>query len=358
MISGEVMLKVDGVEHRGWEYLEFFRSIEQGAVAFTLAVSEKWRGQKVRRPVLPGGAYELFLDGEKVASGFIEEAPVTYGPSQHTIRPSARCRVGDLVDCAAVTDGDHEYSGLTLMQVAARICAPYRISVRSEVDVGEPFARFAIQPGETAWATIERASRQRAVLPNSDGLGGLVFTRAGRGGKCSGALVLGENIKSADASFSTRERFSEVIVRGQQEASDDLDGLGETQPQAVARDAAITRYRPTVILAEATGADVTFAERAAWQVRVARGRGSKVTYTVPGWRDFDGNIWKPNKTIPVRDDYLDLDRELLISSVRLTLSLISGTEAQLELMPADAFDLLPEPEAQGGEVDYWGEEFQ
>ena len=355
MTPGEIVLKIDGLDWRGWESVEFERAIDRAATAFQLSVTEKWAGQKARRPILPGGEYELLLDGEKVAAGYIDAVAVDYDTASHTIRPQARDRVGDVVDCAAVVDGDHEWYGLTLTEIAARLCKPYGVAVRADVDVGAPIARFAIQPGEAAWDAIERAARFRAVLPTSDGLGTLVLTRAGRAGHIGGALMLGRHIKQASATFSNTERHSLVVVRGQQEATDDLDGLAQTQPEGRAHDRGIARWRPTVIIAEAAGDGASFSERAAWRVRVARGRGLSVTYTVPGWRDPDGALWQPNRIINIVDAYLDQDGERLISAVRLRHSLHGGTEAELTVAPVDAFDLLPDPEPEPEEPGYWGE---
>jgi len=182
-----------------------------------------------------------------------------------------------------------------------------------------------------------------------------VLTRAGRAGRIGGALMLGRHIKQASATFSNAERHSLVVVRGQQEATDDLDGLAQTQPEGRAHDRGIARWRPTVIIAEAAGDGASFSERAAWRVRVARGRGLSVTYTVPGWRDPDGALWQPNRIINIVDAYLDQDGERLISAIRLRHSLHGGTEAELTVAPVDAFDLLPDPEPEPEEPGYWGE---
>ena len=67
-----------------------------------------------------------------------------------------------------------------VLEVARELAAPFGIQVRADVDVGEPLLKVALNPGQRAWELIEELCRYRALLPVSDGRGGLVLTRAGR----------------------------------------------------------------------------------------------------------------------------------------------------------------------------------
>lgn len=344
-MAEHVTVAIAGQLYGGWKSVEYLGSIEQGATCFSVSVTEQWAGQKTRRPIKPGSACKLLINGAPVVDGYVDDVDTDYDARDHAVKFPGRCRIGDLVDCAAVVDGDHEYLGLGLAEIAERIAKPYGVVVRSEVDLGAPFTRFAIQPGETAWAAIERACRYRAVIPTGNGLGTLTLTRAGRGGRAAGRLVLGENIEHASGTFSYRERFSLVVVRGQQETVDGVDLDVSVTPEGRASDPSVGRYRPTVIVAEQAGGDVSFADRAAWQVRFARGRSRSVSYTTPTWRDAAGALWRKNTTIPVVDPYLGIDEELLIVEAGLVLD-ENGSHANLRVAPKDAYDLLPEPEPE------------
>ncbi|SMF77459.1 Mu-like prophage tail protein gpP [Tistlia consotensis] len=353
----DVTLTVDGVVYGGWTSMSIAQSIERCALEFELGLTERWAGQSERRPILPGAACGVALDGETVMAGYTDEVSVQYDERGHAVRVTGRDRTGDLVDSAATIDDTHEWAGLTLGEVAKRICAPFGVTVRAQTDVGKAFGRFALQPGETAWDAIERASRQRAVLPNGDGLGGLLLTRAGLGGTAAGALQLGGergNVLRASGTFSHRERFSQYVVRGQQEGTDTLTAAEAAAPEARVTDAAISRWRPTIILAETQGDGATFAERAAWAARVAAGRTRRARYTVQGWRGSSGRLWRPNTLVQVTDSYLDLARELLITAVTWTLS-EQGTLTEIEVSPADAFALIAEPaKARKGDKGAYG----
>jgi len=347
-MSDAVELAVDGTIYGGWQEFAFTRRIDDCAALLSLKVTEKWAGVDARRPIRPGSAYSLSLGGAEKAAGYIDAIAPDYDTDNHSINIETRCAMADIVDCAAAVDGPHEFRNLTLTALAQKLCQPYCLTVRAECDTGAPFARFAIQPGETAWAAIERAARQRAVLAFGDGRRELVITRAGLSGSASGSIRLGENAKSASGRFSQAERYSLIVVRSQQESADDLDSESELHPEGRAQDEAISRYRPTVIVGEEPAAGQTLAERAAWHKAVARGRGASVGYVMQGWRDDGGTFWMPNTTVHVRDDYMNIDRELLIVAVTHRLTENSGRETELEVAPREAFDLVAEGEEKSG----------
>lgn len=337
-----VALTIDGMDWYGWKAVQITLSIEQGAGTFQLGLTEQWSGS-ARRPIGPGAACSVSIDGETVIKGWVDDVEPSYDAENHDLTVRGRDATGDLVDCAVLPPW--EYRGLTLTEIATRIAAPFSIPVRAEVDVGKPFERFAVQPGETAWEAIERAARMRAVLAMADGQGGLLLTRAGTG-QAPDALVLGGNVLSATGQFTFKERFSEYHVLGQQEGSDTFgDAVEASAPSALVADEAVRRYRPTILLGEAQGDDSGLKQRAEWQKAVNAGRSKRATYNVQDWR-ANGALWKPNARVQVFDAYMNLDgEELFIPRVTMALS-EAGTLAQVEVAPLDAYKMEPETEAQ------------
>lgn len=372
-IAATVALTVDGEIHRGWRAAKVSLGLDAAAAEISLELAERWSGTQdaaqIRRSIRPGAAFSIALEGETVVEGFIDALEVTYDHAQHVLTITGRERTGDLVDCAAQVDGPHEFRSVGLEEAARRICQPFGIRVRAQGSMGAPFGRFAIQPGETAWETISRAARERAVIVTGDGLGTLLLTRAGEGGEAAGALRLGGedgNISRANGSFDFKERHSMVVVRGQSEGGGTADGIWDVtnpaQPRLVeggaqtmqrrgegrATDPDVTRYRPRVVVSEGQAEGVSMQDRANWEVRVAAGKSRRVRYTVPGWRGRNGALWRPNTRVQVQDAYLDLDRELLISNVTYSLGLDGGTLTEIQVAPVDAYALIPERPQAGG----------
>jgi len=345
----EIILTVDGVEHRGWTELALGHSLEAAALKFDLGLTDRWTAETPARARLarPGARCTLALGPDAVLDGWVDALELRYDRARHALHLLGRDRAGDLVDGAARIEPPYEWSNIGLLEFARRLCAPYGLAVRAETDLGQPFARASIQPGETAWEAIERACRQRGVLASSDGRGTLRLTRAGAGGEGAGLLRLGGpdgNILAADGLFDWTARHDVVVVRG--EAEGRVSGA-----EARARDAEVTRHRPRLLIAEAaaTPGAPDFRARAEWEVRTAAARSRRITYTVPGWRGPGGALWAVNTLVPLTDAFLGLAaRRMLVVAVTFRLDDEQGSRTEIDLAPPEAFERLPEPEPASG----------
>lgn len=346
-------IKIGGMVYGGWKTARIERGIEQIAGSFELGVTERWPGQDTPRQIRRGERCEVLADGETVITGWVDDARPSYADTQHDFQVSGRDAAGDLVDCSAIHKSG-QWANATLDRVVRDVCAPFKIPVSIETNLGKAFDSYSIQEGETAFECIERACRMRAVLPVSDGKGGLVLTRA-KDTRPVAELVEGVNILSASGEFGIKERYSQYIVKGQDRGSDDNFGTPETHSQvrAEASDSFVTRYRPLIVLAESHGPHATFKERATWERNVRRGRSSRATVTVQGWRSADGQLWRHNTMVHLTSPWLGVDAELLVSSVALTLDEQGGTRAELRLCGREAFDLIASGKNTKKQQDEW-----
>lgn len=323
----------------GWQRVSVTRSIEQIANGFELEVTERWPGQSTSRPIRCGEQCVLKLDTEVVVTGYVDDAEPSYDKQSHGLSIRGRDTTGDLVDCSAIHKTG-QWANAKLDRIATDLCAPFKIGVKVETDVGEPFPSFKIEPGETAFECIERAARLKAVLLIADGAGNLVITRAGKT-KGETALVEGQNILSARGTFSWKDRFSAYTVKGHDKLAFDGDAVdGHVAPAATAHDEAITRYRPRIVLADDHGNKTRFRDRAEWEKNVRMGRGLRGSITVQGWQDGAGKLWQPNTLVTVTSPLLYLhEAEMLIVGCLHTLD-GGGTRTALSIARPDAFDLI------------------
>ncbi|MFA6971626.1 MAG: hypothetical protein WC208_09535 [Gallionella sp.] len=330
-------LKVSGVIYGGWTSLRIERGMEQIAGTFSLGITERWAGQSDKRPIKAGQPCQVLIDGIPVITGYVDDANPSYDANQHGITVSGRDKTCDLVDCAAIHKGGY-WKGAKLDKIAADLCAPFGIKVIVDTDVGNAIPSFKLNEGESVFEALERAARLRALLLVSDGLGNLVITRTARI-RIPTALIEGGNILSASGTFSWKERYSHYIVKGQAAPDgDEFNQTTHTSPNGNADDPVINRYRPQIVIAEDQGNGVTLKQRAEWERSVRVGRGNRATIKVQGWK-HDAGIWLPNRLVPVRSPYLDVDADLLISSVAYTLD-ESGTCSELQVCRAEAFEMI------------------
>lgn len=350
-----VTLTIAGRRHEGWTAATVTRALETIAGQFRITLSERAPGETTPRVIRAGDSCELALEGDRVLKGHVDTARISYDAGSHTIEVSGRDATGDLVDCSASLGprraGEDcaeklpsEWHGETLEAIASALAAPFGIPVRAEADTGRPLRRFRIEEGETAFEAIERACRFRGVLPLSDGNGGLVLGRPSRS-RTAVPLERGVNILSASGESSWLDRFSEYTLLGQQPGSDFLTATGAAHVSACARDGGVTRHRPLAIVAE-QGLDAAEAqERIDWEASVRAARSRRATITVQGWRETPGGpLWQPGRLVKVKDDWLGLDRDLLVATVQQSLS-EAGTVTGMTLMSEQAFAKRIEREA-------------
>lgn len=349
----DIILRIDGEDFKGWKEIEITRSIEQIAGQFSFGLSDRWPDLIGSKPVRAGATAEVIIDGQTVITGHVDAVDITHNREDHSIRVSGRDAAGDLVDCSALEP--LEMLDVDLASIVAALAAPFGISVEVQADIGGNFARFAIQTSETVFEAIERACRQRGVLPISDGKGGLILWQAG-GNTSNTSLVLGQNILGGRINIDYRDRFSKYILRGQSEGdglsadavqsnSGGWDEESQINSEAIALDNQITRHRPLLVIAENQTGGQGLQARVDWQRDIAAGRSVLANIQVQGWHDQQ-TLWTPGFWCFIQHELFDLYGALIISTVKFTLSRNQGSITELSLMPKDAFSLLPE----GGET--------
>jgi len=341
-----VELIVNGKRFGGWQQLSIERGIEQLSGAFDLSVTDKWNSPigPMTADIKAGQDCEVKVSGTTVITGYIDAVRRSYDAGSHEISFSGRDKAGDLVDCSAIYKTG-AWVNRKIEQIAADLCAPFGIPVSVQAATGAALPAFSIQEGETVYEAIERAAKMRALLVISDGLGGIVLTRASTA-RAPADLIEGKNILRADGEFNTADRYSDYIIKGQAQGDDNTHGAAVAHPSASSKDAGVTRYRPLIVLAEDQGGNATFAERALWERNVRAGRGTRATITVNGWA-AGGKLWQPNTITRLTSPLLGADHELLITSVRFTLEDSSGALTTLELARPEAYDTIATASAPG-----------
>jgi prophage tail gpP-like protein len=333
----DLTLNVNGVDFGGWTSAKIKRSLEKIDGSFEIESTELWPDNSAPRPINTGDKCTVSIDGQVVITGFVDVVEPSYDNDKHSVKITGRDATCDLVDCSAI----HKTGGWTnakLDQIANDLCKPFGIKVLVQTDLGAVFPKWRIQEGETVYECLERAARLRGVLLMSDGQGSLIL---GRPSQTSIGVTLqrGVNIEKAKAKNDATKRFSQYIIKGQRPGSNDANGEAVTSQKAQSTDAAVTRYRPLVVLLEDQGQVSDFKTRAQFEATVRAARALEATITVTGWT-YAGGVFGPNNLLHVTDPWLGIDRDLLIKDVDLTLD-ENGTRGEIGLTVADAYDVLP-----------------
>ncbi len=343
--SNRVRLKVASWQYDGWTDVQIGLSIKAIAGSFSIGFTERWPGQRTVWPIQPGEFCELLIGNETVITGYVDIVDAQYDSNSHSLRVSGRDRTGDLVDC---TVDPKTWNNQSCSQIIRELVKPYGINVIEQVDCSKVISRLVLDPGETVFSVLDHLARSAGVCLVSSGKGELLITSAQNAILNSGMLKLGENILRASCRRDFTNLYSQITVSSQisGEALDQYDVLS-TQPKAELQRSwnsvgfsKVNRYRPLRIIAESQSDSQRCLQRAQWEVSHREAEAFSMTVTVQGWRDSAGQLWKPNTLIKVVDDCLRVNKVLLISEVRYSLS-ESGTTTELTLQPREAFEPCP-----------------
>jgi prophage tail gpP-like protein len=335
-MADDIHLFVGGFSYSGWERVRICRSIEAVAGSFDLTVanSRVW-------PIASDAKCELRAGIELVISGFVDSVNKHFDDVSHTITVRGRDATCDLVDCsAAMTPG--EWYDLPLERIVHELALPLGIKVATNIDTGPFFDRYAVQPGETVFAAIERACRLRGVLPQAQPDGSLLLTRPGLE-RATVSLEQGVNVSAANLSFDRSAIFHDYFVRAQQPNPDDDQSAEDCAgPEGNAQDLSARFGRSLVIMAEGIADDDACDRRAEWEASVRAARASKLEVTLPGWRQGpNGGLWTPGILTHASLPALEFDGELLVQSVVFTLGIDDGQQTELCLVRPDAYKPVP-----------------
>ncbi len=377
----DVRLRVNGREYAGWKRVRVTRGIEAIAGGFELAISDRWNGQRVSWPIVEEDECELAIGDEKVITGYVDRRRLSYGPQDHSFEVSGRDKAGALVDCSALLDS-WEFQSLAVLTLARNLCRPFGISVtldtgavprkvtlktgknpgrvtsggatgkKSGLGVPNPPKKFSVNPGDSAFEVLDRACRMAGLVPVSNGLGGIVLTRAGSA-RVDTPLVEGENIIAASADFDVSQRHARYIVTGQHPGSDEWSGEAVATVRGEATDQNIRRTsRVLLIRAECALTPEAAKSRAAWEAKIRAARGDAVSVTIQGWETDAGELWPVNSVVRVRSPMIAVDGEMLITQTVFTLD-EGGSTTELTLRRPDAY--LPEPAVTQSGTNVWKE---
>jgi prophage tail gpP-like protein len=283
---------------------------------------------------MPGDFATIYLGGVLAIRGVIVTRQTAYDAKNHAVQLEGY-GVTWLAARASHLDEDGNFDGMSFIQAAARVLAPFAgqgvgWTVDGVLD-STPFARLQIEPGETIWNFLERIARVRGILIGTDSKGNFVFTGP-HSTPPTDQLVEGQNILRCQAILSAEYLYSEYDVRGQTAASDSNAGSQASEVQGQAG-GALQMYSP----------QLTPAEQPLWSQGEAFTRANyehvwhdytyaTATITVQGWLRNNGDIWRVGDTVHVTSPMAVLDMDMAIQTATFTQDRQNGTLTSLELV--------------------------
>lgn len=340
-LTERVELAVGGKLYAGWTGVLVTRSLDAMSGSFTLTLSSKDDAAGAMLVVEADDRCQLKIGGEVVIDGWVDAVSPAIDATQHSIQIEGRDKTGDLADCSAIHKPG-SWSNVKLEQIASDIAKPFGVTVTAQASTGAAIRKFAIQPGETVGAAIDRLLRFRGLIAIASATGDLVITTPDAGAPVA-TLEMGVNILSAQGRQDHRERFSDYIVKGQASGDDARNGKTVSQIKGEAKDGGVRRYRSLLLMAEDQSDGASAQVRAKFEAGVRAGRSRGADIDVLGWRVSPGGaLWKPNSRVRVKCPQAKIaDEVMLIAAVKFQKS-DAGTIASLSVAPPEAWAQLAE----------------
>lgn len=343
MHESPITLYVNGNIHGGFRRGQVQLSLEQGTNTFSFDYADQWvlDGEPIR--IHEGDSCQVRIGEEVLLDGYVDEARINYDADRRAYSCAGRAKTADLVDCSI--ENKRSWSNALISDIVADISESFGVLTILAGSPGDRFSSFVAKPGDTAWATIQRAAKRRGFLPYTMG-GDLVLSRAGAN-RTSTRIKRGENVISGERVNSQADRYSKYVFQGQTGHRKEGGGRTAAQLREDIVDPDVKRYRPLTVQAGGDGAG-DMRTRAMLERNYRIGRSDRLSFTVPGWHCAEG-LWQPNTLVRVEDDWLDVSADLLVVSVTFKLDAETGRGGyvtELDLTRPEAFDMENFP-AQG-----------
>ncbi|QXH33114.1 phage baseplate assembly protein [Pseudomonas muyukensis] len=334
-----VTLSVNGLDYRGWKKVSISAGIERQARDFRLGVTWSWPGQVQEIPVRQGDRCEVRIGADLVLTGWVFGTPISYDARSVERSVAGRSLTADLVDCSAVNKPG-QWRGQSVQKIVQALVEPYGVRVLSEVAETTKLADHQIEPGETAFESIDRLLTLSRLLSTDDARGRVVIIKPGSAGRAVDRLELGQNLLTGSAELDFSGVFSEYRVTGQRSGTDTDYGEKASEVKAGVTDPRVARRRVLLIHESGQMTPELAQARANWERGSRMGKALTLRYKIQGWRQSTGALWVPNMIVRVVDPLIGIDRDMLISEIEYVLD-DAGTVANIVVGPPDGFD--PEP---------------
>ena len=318
-----VRLYVDGMIFEGWKTMSLTKDLFSIADQFSISMTDKWQHGAPDWRLHKGQKVKVKLDEEFVFSGFINSLDISL--KDRSVSVSGRSRAGDLIDCSILGDLQHKNQKLEIF--LNKICSPFGIKVIPKVSTGGIIPSIVVQSSESVFDVMDRLTRAKGLLLRSNAEGDIEIISKGLF-RSPDALVEGINLLDASLSDNETDRFSEIIVKSQSKETVNIE--------AKAKDLAIERYRPKILISESSQDQAGAEKRAQWETSFRAAKSQGISCQVFGWRRSDGSLWSVNETVEFDCPFMGLKTDLIIKTVTFDKS--DSTLTSLELMREDAFE--------------------
>lgn len=268
---------------------------------------------------------EIFIDGDKFLTGYIEGFASEINSSQSTLSFEGRSLTADLVDCNPEIDGAY-FKNKNYKDVVTNIISKFGIKLKMSIDA-DVLKYTAVNQAETCLDYLRRITAKYGYILTTNEHGDLVIENQSTGTLKGNLHWQSSRIIRATRSSNYANRFSKYICKSQDK---------KNTLQGVFNDAGVNRYRPKVITEEGVGTSPT--ERARNEALRSTGEAIKVSIQYKGHRLENTNeLFEVGKEIYVYYPSLRINQKMLIENISFSQDESQGVTTDLNLVDPRAY---------------------
>lgn len=333
-----ISVVVDGQRFTAWERSSVTASQKEAARSFRLEAAAERGGRALAASFRAGAKVEIYANADLLLRGHVDAYNPALTATSAKVTISGRSKGADAVDSSALHKTGR-FRQKTPDAIGREIIKQSGVDVALSAAAGElePID-YQITPGETIFRCLEKMCRQQGKTLSGQADGSIRIVDAKQPQRHAGGLVEGRTIKAIEANHNWANRHSKYIVKGQAPIGHGADAL---EIEAAAKDAAVDRTRPLIVVQDDNTTRARTKKRAKGRRDKAAGNALRATVTVQGFRDEAGALWTPGRLIWTESPFAAIAQEMLIESVIWSQDGSSGSETKLTLV---------DPRAHGGKA--------
>lgn len=337
----ETAILINGKRFRFWDSVRIQRSLDaMDIVEFGAPLDVDLPGFKDAFRPFKYKPTDITVNGAPLFTGAMVSPVPVIDTDRKVVSVSAYSLPGVLNDCTSPASAfPLEFNGQNLREISNTLAEPFGLSVILDDAPGAVFERVAAEPGQRVLAFLIGLAQQRNLVVSSTQRGELLFQRSADAGEPTAQLVQGVSpLLKVTPFFTPQEYYS------------DLTGVepvvvGSLGSQFTVKNPLLKGVvRPlTFKVNDTKNADL----KSAVQAKAGRMFGNMVSYSIgpiPTWRDANGELWEPNKTVSLHapDVFVFEPYNFIIRSVEFFKDKKSETATLNVVIPGSFSGKVPE----------------
>jgi prophage tail gpP-like protein len=350
-MTQKITIKLDNKILEGFDNISVTRNIESLCGTFSFnAFSQK----NIILPFNPSQSCNILVDDQLFLTGIIDRVFTGYTDSSHTYNINGRDQTSMIVDNSI--EGNINFSSpVNLAEIIQALVGDFETQISvfvpafSEI---EDFKQEELTGGDEAenlFEFIEKLSRQRGILIRTNEEGNIILEK-GQGSKYKVKLLneingTSNNILEGSLDRDHSQRFKRYKAHSQTNMSSGIKSNPDYNVTGIFTDTGenVLQDKFLEVEAEISGNSSSNLSRAEWESKIRAARSEIFSCKLEGFiaENVDGvkDFWAVNRLIDVKDDFLGINKTMLIKDINFNYSNNEGAATSMQLVDKNAYIL-------------------